>query len=88
MLKGRSQDVQADAHSWYHTVKAAAWSSLNDVRATFPDVDLVKGLLVFNIRQNRYRLIVDPVFSRRKLYVKALLTHKEQDRGEWRTRWP
>ena len=53
-----------------------------------PDADFVAGLLVFNIRHHRYRLIVYPVFSRRKLYLKALLTHKEYDMKEWRQQWP
>ena len=44
--------------------------------------------MVFNIRGNRYRLIVYPVFSRHKLYVKALLTHQEYDKGDWKKKWP
>ena len=53
-----------------------------------PDADLVNGLLVFNIRQNRYRLIAYPVFSRHRLYIKALLSHKEYDRKNWVNKWP
>jgi len=68
--------------------KDAEWASFASVRDTFPSADFVNGLLVFNIRQNRYRLIVYPVFSRRKLYIKALLTHKEYDRKEWIHLWP
>ena len=29
-----------------------------------------------------------PVFPRRKLYIKALLTHKEYDRKEWKKQRP
>lgn len=53
-----------------------------------PDADFVDGLLVFNIRQNRFRLIVLPVFSRWTLYIKALLDHKAYDRKEWVNKWP
>ena len=88
LLKGRSKDVQSETLSWYQIARRADWASLADVRAHFPDADLVGELLVFNIRRNRYRLIVFPVFSRARLYVKALLTHKEYDRQDWRTRWP
>ena len=49
---------------------------------------MVNDLLVFNIRGNRYRLIAYPVFSRRRIYVKALLTHAEYDRKDWVTKWP
>ena len=88
LLKGKSEDVRTEALAWYQVAKGADWGSFASVREDFPDADLVKGLLVFNIRQNRYRLIVYPAFSRRKLYVKALLAHKEYDRGDWKSKWP
>jgi hypothetical protein len=40
--------------------KGAQWTCFNDVHADIPDADFVNGLLVFNIRQNRFRLIVLP----------------------------
>lgn len=85
---GKSKDVQNELLAWYQVAKNADWRSFAAVREHFPDVDLVNGLLVFNIRRNRYRLIVLPVFSRRKLYVKALLNHGEYDRRDWVNKWP
>jgi mRNA interferase HigB len=88
LLQGKSKDVQEEALAWYATAKGSDWASFAAVRGTFPDADLVSGLLVFNIRRNRYRLIVYPAFSRRKLYIKALLTHGEYDRKDWEQKWP
>jgi mRNA interferase HigB len=88
MIKGLSKDVQREALAWFKVAQAAKWDSFNAVQEQFKDADLVNGLLVFNIRQNRYRLIVFPVFGRRKLYIKALMTHKEYSREEWKDRWP
>lgn len=88
LIEGKAKDVQSDALNWYHTAKAAGWDNFGQVRRQFPDADLVDGLLVFNIRSNRFRLIVFPVFSRRRLYIKALLTHKEYMREEWKKQWP
>ena len=68
--------------------RGADWPHLSAVRETFPDADLVNEPLVFNIRQNRYRLIVYPVFSRRRLYIKALLAHLEYGRKDWENKWP
>ena len=87
LVEGKSKDVQAEAVAWYRIAKGADWKSFSSVLEHFPDADWVNGLLVFNIRRNRYRLIVFPAFSRRKLYVKALLTHKESI-GDWRNKWP
>ncbi len=87
LLKGRPNDVQAEVLAWYRVARRRDWTSFIELRRQFPDADLVDGLLVFNIRQNRYRLIVFPIFRRRKFYVKALLNHREYDKGAWRTRW-
>jgi mRNA interferase HigB len=88
LLKGKSRDVQTEALAWYAVARGADWNSFAAVRKQFADADLVGKLLVFNIRQNRYRLIVYPVFPRRRLYIKALLDHKEYDKGDWKNKWP
>jgi mRNA-degrading endonuclease HigB of HigAB toxin-antitoxin module len=49
------------------------WRSLLEVRQAFGGADQFRLPLIFNIRRSAYRLI-----------VKALLTHKEYDRGEWK----
>ena len=58
MLRGKSNDVKEESLAWYAAARAADWSNFAEVRAVFPDADLVHGLLVFNIRQNLYRMIV------------------------------
>jgi mRNA interferase HigB len=83
LLKGKSPDVVSETITWYRTARASRWRSLEDVRRSFPDADQVNSVLIFNIRGNRYRLIVTEVFSENKIYLKALLTHKEYDRKEW-----
>jgi mRNA interferase HigB len=84
LLKGKSSDVAAETRAWFKVARAAHWLSLEDVRQIFRDADQVGAALIFNIRGNRYRLIVTEVFAKQRLYVKALLTHKEYDRGEWK----
>ena len=84
LLKGKSSDVAEETVEWYKKARGANWRSLEDVRRSFPDADQVGDVLIFNISGNRYRLIVLQVFAKGKLYVKALLTHKEYDRKEWR----
>ncbi len=88
MLERKSADVRAELLAWYRAARKADWTRVTDVWDSVPDADYVEGLLVFNIRQNRYRLIVFPVFARRKLYIKALLSHKEYDRKDWQSKWP
>ena len=88
MELAESKKVDSEARSeldaWFRGARAAAWRSLADVRRDFPAADQVGTALIFNIRHNRYRLIAFVVYRKQKLYVKALLTHKEYDREDWK----
>jgi mRNA interferase HigB len=87
MVKAKSQRV--DQATWkelrdrFNVACRARWTSLEDVRKAFPSVDRVGRTLIFNVRHNSYRLIVRHEFPWQRLFVKALLTHKEYDRKEW-----
>jgi mRNA interferase HigB len=86
MAKGKRVDNETldELNAWFHAAHVAAWRSLADVRRDFADADQVGSALIFNIRHNRYRLIVRAEFSVRLMLVKALLTHNEYDREEWK----
>ena len=77
-------DAETEALDWYRIAAAGDWSCFADVRRTFRSADLIGEVLVFNLGHNRYRLITTVFFGARELYVKALLTHKEYDREEWK----
>ena len=74
---------EAELLAWYKAARHASWNNLADVRTMFPAADLVGRVLIFNVLHNELRLIVVAVFQHQRLYVKALLTHKQYDRKEW-----
>jgi mRNA interferase HigB len=84
LLKGKSSDVVTEALDWYKTASAEKWECLEDVRVQYPDADQVGDVLIFDIRFNRYQLIVFTVYPKQKLYLKALLAHKEYGREVWK----
>jgi len=59
-----------EAIAWYRIARASDWASLADVRRTFPEADLVGHVLIFNLRHNRYRLMVRASFRTKTLFVK------------------
>jgi mRNA interferase HigB len=77
-------ETRNELNVWFRAAHGAAWRNLADVRDDFPSANKVGSALVFNIRHNRYRLITRVEFSKRLMFVKALLTHKEYDREEWK----
>jgi mRNA interferase HigB len=82
--KKADSETMNELDAWFRAAHAAAWRNLADVRADFPSADQVGSVLIFNVRHNRYRLIAFVVYRKQKLYVKALLTHKEYDREDWK----
>lgn len=68
-------------NDWYALVKDADWSNLSDIRQDFNSVDYVgNDRYVFNIRGNRYRLIVMIFFDIRTVYIRFLGTHVQYDK--------
>ena len=69
---------------WNKAARASGWQDLHDVRMSYSDVDQYNSLLIFNIRHNRYRLIVKVDYRAQLLMVKEFLSHKQYDRGGWK----
>jgi mRNA interferase HigB len=83
------RDAEPSLRSWIRMTKAARWESFADVRRTFPTADSVtvgsgRSVVIFNISQNRYRLIAAVHYNRRVVYTLRILTHKEYDRATWK----
>lgn len=53
-------------------------------RQTLASADRVGKLTVFNIIGNKVRLVAAIHYNRRKIYVRAVLTHAEYDEQRWR----
>lgn len=69
---------------WYRLVKRNDFSNFAELRATFPSADRVGKLTVFNIGGNKVRLIAAIHYNRKKVYIRAVLTHAEYDEGRWK----
>ena len=65
-------------------VEKGSFGNFAQLRAVFPAVDKVGERFVFNIGGNKYRLVAGIDFERRMLWVKAVLTHAEYDKGAWK----
>ena len=50
------------------------------------DADHVGKLTVFNVGGNKVRVIAAIHYNRKRIYIRAVLTHEEYDRGRWKER--
>jgi len=71
---------------WYRLMKGNEFDSFVAMRKLFPSADQVDGLTIFNIGGNKARLIAAIHYNRRKVYIRAILTHREYDKGKWKDR--
>ena len=69
---------------WYTAIKKGSFFNVTELRAVFPTADRVGKLTVFNIGGNRVRLIAAIHYNRKKVYIRAVLTHTEYDEGHWK----
>jgi mRNA interferase HigB len=70
--------------SWSAVLKKNSWKSLNDIRESYsPSVDEVYGYTVFNIKGNKYRLVVRINYQAQIIYFKKFMTHAEYSEVNW-----
>ena len=77
-------DAESALQAWYRAMESEVFADFNNLRETFASADYVDGLAVFTIGGNKYRLIAVIHYNRRKVFIRALLTHAEYDRGHWK----
>jgi mRNA interferase HigB len=77
-------DVASQIEDWYQVVKGATWQNLEDVRQTYSSAEAVRNFTVFNIKGNRYRLIVSINYPKQTIYFKYFLTHAQYDKEDWK----
>ena len=77
-------DTKTSLEHWYRLMKRGHFRLFVELRADFPHADQVGKLTVFNIGGNKARLIVAIHYNRQKVYIRAVLTHDDYDKGRWK----
>ncbi len=77
-------DAEQDLRAWFHEAEEADWKTKTDVQRRFPTASILKqGRIVFNIRGNRYRLVVH--CRHPFVYIRFIGTHAQYDRIDAQT---
>lgn len=77
-------DAESALADWYRLIKQNDFSNFAEIRRMFSSADKVGKLTVFNIGGNKVRLIAAIHYNRKKVYIRAVLTHKEYDADKWK----
>jgi mRNA interferase HigB len=76
-------DSEAALNAWYATAKKENWQNLAEVQQRYLHADLVGRYTVFNISNNKYRLIVRIVYRSQVIFIIDIFTHQEYN--DWKT---
>jgi mRNA interferase HigB len=81
--KDDAEIAERDLSAWYKVVKAAEWDNFGSLRQTFGSADQVGNCVVFDVGNNRFRLIGRVRYEKGILYVLRVMDHDEYDKGRW-----
>jgi len=77
-------EAESALSRWYDHVKKTDFKSFAELRQAFPSADQVGKLTVFNIGGNKVRLISAIHYNRKRLYIRAVLTHEQYNQSKWK----
>ena len=69
---------------WYRVIKSNQFVNFSELKKSFNSVDKVDDIYVFNVGGNKLRIIANIHFTRQRIYIRAVLTHKEYDKNTWK----
>jgi mRNA interferase HigB len=74
-------DAEQPLKAWYYEARAANWNSFQDIRSHFNSADVIPGnRVVFDIKGNRYRLVVKIHYNTGIIFVRFVGNHAEYDK--------
>ena len=74
-------EVKTALQEWVMIEKQSQWTCFADIKATFNSVDSIGNQrYVFNIKGNKYRLVVVIKFTIKFVYIRFIGTHTEYDK--------
>lgn len=65
-------------------VELSSWQNLIEVQADYRSAEAVGNFTVFNIKGNRYRLILSIDYEAQIAYLKYFLTHAKYSKDDWK----
>jgi mRNA interferase HigB len=81
--KSDSANAQRDLSTWHRVAKNAEWNNFGALRQTFGSADQVGNCVVFDVGNNRFRLIGRVNYFKGIVYVLKAMDHREYDKKSW-----
>jgi mRNA interferase HigB len=73
-------DAQQALQAWYRDAKQATWRTPTEIKNVYRNASIVgENRVVFNMRGNRYRLVVAINYPQGIVYIRFIGSHRDYD---------
>ncbi len=77
----KHKDSEQQLKAWYNEASKSKWKNINDLKTDFPSASILSNnRIIFNIKGNNYRLIVNINFEYQIIWILFIGTHAEYDK--------
>ena len=77
----KHSDSEQQLKSWFQETSNAEWNSPDDIKIEYPSASILSNnRVVFNIKGNKYRLIVRINYDYKMAWIRFVGTHAEYDK--------
>jgi len=75
------RDCEQQLKAWYREINKGNWKNLNKLKEDYPKLSILKNNRVcFDIKGNKYRLIVKINFDYQMAWIRFIGTHADYDK--------
>jgi len=79
--QNRYEKAKDAIRAWIYEVRQASWDNSNELKAKFGSASIITSKrVIFNIKGNDYRLIVDIEYKLKIVFIVWFGTHSEYDK--------
>jgi mRNA interferase HigB len=80
------KQAEESLKAWVYEVKYSIWNNANELKAKYRNASIISSKrVVFNIKGNDYRLIVDVEYKLKIVFIVWFGTHTEYDKIDAKT---
>ncbi len=84
--ESKYQQAEESVKAWLYELRFSIWNNANELKAKYGNASIISSKrVVFNIKGNDYRLIVDVEYKLKIVFVVWFGTHKEYDKIDAKT---
>lgn len=82
----KQAETESHLKSWYQEVESANWSKSSELKSQYRNASILTSKrVVFNIKGNNYRLLVDIEYRLKIVFIIWVGTHEEYDKIDAKT---